>query len=356
MNQLENRLGKAYAIDATINLMTDISGCKPSFFQRDGSLYLVSERGFAKYQQGLVVAHEGYRGEIVGKDLPETKASENIIVSKNRDSNEKTKFIAGEKEFIKPLIFHEDSSGAFNLKSMQVLAQQLKELKDDGKIRMINHSHQYHSHKHGYAADGADTWIGDARVMPLDTYLEIVRSKEDEFHHRFRNVANQRQVEGVLLRSTSEPGEGRLVRIPDVMLITPEIIFTFPRVGRLDNDDKPKGWNENTNLGTKNQSPFYEGVTTSSSEQHPFSSNLTINMQNHEITNQYKFAEYYKGLVGELQKQLGIIDNNIIPIHQFVRRMNATHKIGTTRAYEEYEEEERGRDILRAKRQEQFSK
>lgn len=349
MNISEHRAGKAYAIDAMLHAVTALnSGNTPVSFQRNGAFYALFPNGFGKYTPGLHLAYrqciERDRFRTIHENAPETLASQDAIV-KSTDENEKTVFIKGEKDKFAPLIFNRDSDGAFSLKSMQILEQQLKELGDDGKIRMVTHSQSYHSNKYGYAADGTDTWLGEARVMPFDNYLEIIRDREDLFHQTIRSKADNDQIRGTLYGSCTHPAGGKIVNIPEVMIMTPELMFTFPRAGQLDSHNRLQAWTDTEGLGSNWQSPYYPEI--SMREGKLFSHYIMLNAQRHKVPS-FGLDELAESISGNLMKTFKAMNQDIAPIVHYIDRINTTYIIGIARAEEERDE------IRQARREKQL--
>ena len=179
----------SYAVDTVISVVNELSNTPPVFFQSNEEFYAITPDCFGKVSLGLSLVSNGRNDE-----LPEIIASEDIIIkekdkSRRSRENEKTKFKKGEKKHILPLVFGVDSGVVFSLESIANIASNLGKLPDDGKIRLISHYNQYHSHKHGYAADGSDTWLSAARVMDREVYFNLIKQKEDKFFNVLVDVS-----------------------------------------------------------------------------------------------------------------------------------------------------------------------
>lgn len=183
---LREEAKRIYAIDIVGEIIAKLGASKPAYFQRDGRLFIVSESGFGRLGSGLstdasLLDLPEYRHKERPMDLEEVRASTDAV--EELDSNfsgyhQKVKFAEGEERYIAPIWFRRDSQ-SFSLRDMVKTAGWLTKLPNDGKIRLINHSSRYHSHKYGYAADGEDVWLASARVMGREKYLDLFRKKED---------------------------------------------------------------------------------------------------------------------------------------------------------------------------------
>lgn len=208
-------------LDIVRGLVGKLSGTEPRLFQRDGFLYAVSPSAFGMVRPGL---NTNLIEKIAGGDR------EYVEIKKEKWGGEK-RVVTDKKEakYFAPIAFGDDSN-TFCFDDVRNVAVQLAKLPNDGKIRIIYHDSQYHSHKYGYACEGIDVWAVSAKVMDVAHYLEILRTQEKDFFRDF-GLAEAR-------KSYEEPGRTPFYHhfqnlIPEGIIMTPNIIASFPRGGQL---------------------------------------------------------------------------------------------------------------------------
>ncbi len=311
---------RVYAVDTLIDTVRAISKTEPVYFQRDGSFYAATPDGFGKLGYGLCLRPQNPEKATWRQELPEIVASENILV-KLADENELTKFRRGERTRTRPLLFNKDSCSFMSLESMATTVALLKKLPDDGKIRMIGHSTSYHSHKFGYAADGSDVWLGVARVMKRKTYLEMMRTKEDELIESLTQNG-LRAAERIYEDKTYTFANGRSVEIPDVWVITPNIMLTFPREGRLDYHDRDQSWRADSDLNRRNL-PEYFGIKMY--DESPFTYSLVINRKVINGRTRQDFGRQTTKSLNRLGDELAGVATTLPRIQLFLKSINTLH-------------------------------
>ncbi len=312
---------ESYAIDALIETIKKISISGPVFFQRDEEFYAATPYCFGKIGFGLSTTENtrGWNG--FDKEFPEIGASENIIIGENKSrENEKTEFKKGERDYILPLVFNIDSMGDANLNTISDITSKLKELPDDGKIRMISHDFRYRSHKHGYACDGTDIWLSEARVMDRENYFELMREKEEKFFEALK-TKNEHFLNGAYMISTSYPQGGKPVKIPDSMIVTPNIMLTFPRLGIIDYHNRDQSWDNKKDLGKER--PIYSAISTY--EKSPFLAHLTLNRKIMQAYNLSELEELTSETMEKISKDLVGIKKSMPQIQSFLLRINNIH-------------------------------
>ena len=314
---------RAYAIDAMASTITSISNESPFFFQRDGSFYVVSTCGYGKLSYGLSIRPENPDKHSWKRELPEIIDSDNIIIqmSKNshEDANEKTQFKNGEKPYVAPLIFNRDSNGHSSLEEMANIAKSLKVLPDDGKIRLVSHSQLYHSHKYGYACDGTDTWLDDARVMNRDRYFELIRVIEDKFFETLLD-RNEKAIVRAYAESNVSFSDGRPIKIPDTFIITPNIMLTFPRFGALDFHNPLTTWMADSDLS---ECPVYNRINQI--ERSPFAFYCMINRKMIEAQTANSFEEGMSQSIKSISDDLAGANTAMPLIESFLEKINEAH-------------------------------
>ncbi|MEK6861837.1 MAG: hypothetical protein AABY07_07770, partial [Nanoarchaeota archaeon] len=210
-----------YAVDITLKLMEGLSSSKPHLFQRDGSLFVVSQEGLGVVSFGLSTSQirEPRYGET---QPPEILESRNAILEwVKEDYQTRPRLLEGEEQHLKAIAFGPDST-QFYLKDIVETAGELSKIPDDGNIRLVSHDTRYHSHKYGYAADGIDVLVYAARVMNRERYLELLRKKEEIL----------KEIAGFSVEDKRDLSETyKRLKFPDCVVLTPHIVVSFPRAG-----------------------------------------------------------------------------------------------------------------------------
>lgn len=310
-------MAETHAVDFVLKVMGEISSSKPVLFQRDGSLYVASEEGFGQVTYGLRTEPENIQPWERRGQSPEI--TESVDGIKER-SDGKLKFLDGEQKYLKAIAFGPDYV-SFSLEEITADAQKLAGLPDDGKVRMICHSTRYHSHKFGYGADGIDVNVEIARVMDRNRYLELIREKEDKLIQAIEQMGETRSR-----RDISE--SYKQIKIPDGVIVTPYMIISLPRRGRLHSDtDRPDSWTLNTRLdGKEGFQEHYGSIlhhrVPSTYNESPFKVSVTLNAHNLEN------VDAGDKLLERIGAELNAVKSNIAIADSFVAKMNAAHNTG----------------------------
>ncbi|MBU1198274.1 MAG: hypothetical protein KKF46_05135 [Nanoarchaeota archaeon] len=312
-----------YAVDFVLNVMKELSSTEPVLFQRDGLLYIASEQGFGQVTYGLRTRPEEIQSWENRGQSPEIAESEDAIHKWVGDKyNKKPDFKKGEKPYLKAICFGPDDN-SFTLEEITKGAQELAKLKDDGKIRMVLHRSGYHSHKYGYAADGIDVWVQEARVMDRERYLEIIREKEDKIINRVEGIENVGER-----RDVGESYE-RLT-FPDCVILTPNIMVGLPRSGRLHlHRDELDSWIKSTRLSinysgsTKGSILYHQDMDTY--DESPFGVSVKLNAKVLNASDVKEFDSKRQYLIERISKELIAVNSNMALAEEYVARLNAIH-------------------------------
>ncbi len=268
-----------YAIDLMASLMKEISGEKPAFFQRDDGFYATTTKGFGKLNYWL---------QLHGEDV---------------------QFSDGEKPYVLPLVFDGFSNLKPSLESMISIANQLQKLPDDGKIRMVSHGEDYHANKHGYGCDGTDIWLSAARVMNREKYFELIRQEEDKFREVISGE-DEEEIEKTYAASGISFSSGKMASLPDVTIITPNILMTFPR-----------------NMDRFVNNPFYFNGLGRFDES-PFSFYLDVNKRTLGFSNKERFEKSTSKIIMGLSKDLESLEKIMPEMQSYIGQINKIHNQG----------------------------
>jgi hypothetical protein len=323
MSSQMEAVNKGYAVDFVINVMKELSPSEPVLFQRDGSLYVASSEGFGQVTYGLRTSPEKIESWEKRKQPSEILESEDVIREREGDEDDKgSYFKKGEEPFLKAIAFGTDTQ-RFCLEEMTGVAKKLTKLSDDGKIRMISHGNCYRSHKYGYANDGTDVWVQEARVMDRERYLELVRERED-------GLIQAIELAGKSTDRGSMDESYRGLKLPDCVIITPYLKVSLPRSGRLHlHRSEADSWTSRTEMdlnysgSTKGSILRHEDVNTYGES--PFAVNLTLNAINLQEKNEEGFKSRGEDLVAVITKQLSAVTSSMPIAGKFIERMNAVH-------------------------------
>lgn len=303
----------AYAVDVMVDTVRHITRHNPSLFQRDSAFYAVTPAGFGKVSGGLSLTTQNPEQKEWRCGLPEITDSVNVLLQRGKENYQST-FIEGERERFLPLIFHTDSYGRFSLESMASTAIALSQLPDDGNIRMIGHIISYHSHKYGYAADGSDTWLTAARIMKCSRHLDIMRAREEQFLQALKSGDEKLTKE--VYDSTG------LVRVPNVFIITPQLMLTFPRKGVIDYHHDVS-WKPDTEFS--GEIPVYHEVCTY--DRSPFALHATLNKRDMDATNLDDLQTQTTKEFNALTLQIDGLYCAMPAIELFLASLNAAHDL-----------------------------
>jgi len=311
-----------YAVDFVLNVMKELSSSEPLLFQRDGSLYVASTDGFGRVDYGLLKEPstiQQWRGQSEERQkFLDIAGSTDAIIrwQENEFGGNKPVFQKDEEPYIQAIAFGSDTN-TFTLKKVTKAAQQLAELPNDGKVRMVSHGSNYHSHKYGYAADGTDVYVLEARVMDKEKYLGLVRKEEDKLIGLIGDMERASEAYGRL-------------KIPDCVIVTPYLMVSLPRSGRLHlRRDEPDSWTQDTIMGLN-----YRGTTRGSILEHntiiaciesPFDVNVVINAKSLQGANEEGLKSSGEELLAKVTEQLSAVTSSMPLAQKFIDRMNATH-------------------------------
>ena len=155
----------AFTIDAAVDVLKVIDkpfqGHSRIFaFQRDGQLYLIGGKAVAIIGGGVSCSpYRGYTDATLDSYVPKPFRGKSPII------DESGHIIESEAKYFAPLCRDKDGRENNLAELLEIGEIARKQSLDDGRIRMVSHGTSYHSHKHGYATDGVDVSVTDARVM-----------------------------------------------------------------------------------------------------------------------------------------------------------------------------------------------
>jgi len=193
-----------FLIDAAVDVLNTLhphfkghSGIFP--FQRDDQLYLVGKNAVAVIEGGIPNFYSPNHWD----------TTLDAYISKPFEFKPE-KIEESEKKHLAPICRDADGSRESLAELLEIgLKVRGDDSLLDGRIRMVSHYSRYHSHKHGYAADGVDISVGYFRVMVREEYFDLMRMKE------------------LKARETLDT-EGRGSALPGAVVITNEAAISFP--------------------------------------------------------------------------------------------------------------------------------
>lgn len=197
----------AFSLDAAVDVLKVLdrpimNGHSGIFaFQKDYVLYLIGRKSVAMISEGVSCSpRAGHHDETL--DAYICKPFE----------GEPGKIDESELRYFESLVRDFDGGGN-TLQELLNLGKKIrKDSLDDGRILMLDHEEVYHSHKHGYAADGVDVYLTGARIMMRDEYFDLIRM------HELRARKN-------LETKTKRDAEFAL---PGVSVLTSNFLVSFP--------------------------------------------------------------------------------------------------------------------------------
>lgn len=282
------------------DFMFDIPGYTGSItFQKDGTAYIVSKDAFGQLGWGLRThKRANERGEV-----REIENSKRIIV----EVDHKGKIIPDEKPFVEPLLKLSDK---ISLKDINETVEQLADLGDDGLVRMVDGK---------YAG----------RAIKKDKYREYMLEKENEMLQTRTDLVEEFGRKGI----QDLVGHYDRLSIPDCVLITPYLMISFPRAGRMTNHeiDRPISWRKktefNAHTGTGQSGVVLYFDKPSVYMESPFAVGVTINTAEFALKEIEEGAmikktqEYWK----EVSEQLSLLSQSIDHATWYVEQLNNVH-------------------------------
>jgi hypothetical protein len=208
-----------HVVDIIKNLVTNLSDTKPVLFQRDGELYIITPQAFGRIERGISAPADATQ----------------LIVDKDKNKYH-------DKEYLIPIMKTE----TMTFDTMTTCASKLAALPEDGKIRIVKYSGNYGRFGNTFVNDGKDLELETAVSMDLEEYLQLIRKKEDDIFAKHGKYA-------------------------DSFVVTPYVLATFPRMGKVGYHDAV--WSKYT--------PFYPGTGHSSLNFHESPHGLHVIMNNH---------------------------------------------------------------------------
>ena len=304
-----------YAVDFVLNVMKGLSSSEPVLFQRDGTLFVVSQEGFGQVSYGLRTSPERIESWQKREQSPEILESEDILQHSGDEVHKTKSFRKKDRPYLEAICFGPDAN-LFTLEGLSETARKMAKLPDDKRIRMVSHDSNYHSHKYGYACDGIDVSVAAARVMNRDRYLELIRDRETKIIEAIESLGNAK-IRGEVERAYQKSD------FPDCIIMTPYIMINLPRKGVLDMHGSGQGsWNQRTSLGHNTRMSrggilaYYEIDTSCES---PFGVVIKLNAQTLETA-----RDCDEGLA-RIAKEVGIVNSNRSAAEDFISRLNEAH-------------------------------
>ena len=313
-------MAQAHIVDFVLQAMSSISFGKVNLFQRDGALFIVSDKGFGYVTPGFETTPEPRQDWDKRPQPPEilqsTEIAKWVKPTKNGiidiDSDRIMQISDGEKDYLSAISFGPDTD-SFTLKNIFATAEKLAKLKDDGKIRMASHRSGYHSHKYGYACDGMDVWLESARVMDREKYLELMRQREDE---SLTNLEALETMKGKMdLGSLYER-----CKFPRGMIVTNNLMASFPYPGTFLIGDRDS-WSETTELREK------EGrLPSSTHKESPYNINVKLNSLGIRAYTSTDFGLMRtRTIVRGIDRDLQMLERCMESGEKIIIRMNGIH-------------------------------
>jgi hypothetical protein len=299
-----------HAIDIVHELVNRLSSSRAVMFQRDGIFHIVSGEAIGQIQPGLRTAS----GPHEANDAPEILASENLIEKYDKGYRVIARYAP---ERLKPIVFDEDTT-TYSIAEIVASAEALAKLPDDGKICMIRHGDQYHGHKYGYAADGTDVWLAEARAIERTKYFELMRAEEDALRKEAEHYAARQDAmspSASWYHSDQEPP-----RLPRGVVITPHLIVSFPRGGHL---------NPTSSCGPEMRFNSYECIVEQDEPNHytesPHAAMVTIRTRVINAHRAQDFEAAQQTLMAKLSDELKAVAATMPSLQEHVWETNDFH-------------------------------
>jgi hypothetical protein len=312
-----------YAIRIAIDLMRKISSAEPVIYQRDGAIYIASEAGFIQLPYSITSHESGHNIETP----KEISLSRNVMNLTGDEVHKTPSFSPGEEEYFKA-IMHGPDSRSFTLEDIANTAKNLRKLPDDSNVRMIGHWSSYHSHKGGYATDGGDVGVSDARMMNRGEYIRVLEEKEKGFIYDFDRLCQE--LENVIEPEMTDSWLSKKypsLNLPSFTLITENMMVNIPRHGWLKSAlGDLKIWTRST--------PFYHenerGDIVSYGEintyhESPYAIHITLNQQDISARDPNELKKKTDSMLEQTTKELEAVCSEMWRIQGIIDELNKLH-------------------------------
>jgi hypothetical protein len=298
-----------YSVDAAVEVLRTIdcpfqehSGIFA--FQQDNQLYLIGRKAVAVVDGGIPCSNY-----LSNHDETLDSYISQPFRGKSEVMDEKRRIVKSEAKFFLPLVRDSDGERSTLEDLLKIGEMARKENLDDGRIRMVSHGTRYHSHKHGYAVDGVDVSVTDARVMLRHEYFDLMRMQE----LRARETLDR-----------DDGGENTSMLL-GIVVITNHALLSFPFPTKFRQDD----YRNDLNRHYGNDSPFVNEAMTSfsrgisSSTESPYTFNVNLLGGNLPKTSSPDdFSKNY----GEILKTLERLKDCYTPgVQAIVEEANSLH-------------------------------
>ena len=265
-----------FSIDAAVESLRALDGLPEKYgvsaFQRNNHLHLVGRSAVAVLDYGIPCSPFESHWDDLGYISEPSRMKSNVI-------NNSGRILKSERRHFKPLILDSDGDNPTLddvLKAGEII---YRKLPNDGKIRMISHSADHHSHKHGYASDGVDVSVADARVMVRQEYFDLMRMEELKRRANF----------------DEKPF------LPGVVLITKHGLASFPFPISLRQDDFKRDWRNNSPVIVDRMIEF-EKSPPLKTDKSPYSFNVMLFSERQEFPSLEAFSKGYGDTLEELAR------------------------------------------------------
>jgi hypothetical protein len=112
--------------------------------------------------------------------------------------------------------------------------------------------------------------------------------------------------------------------MPDMFIVTPNVMLTLPRSGSIDSHDENRAWNFQTDLGDAH-TPHYPEVPTY--QKSPFNFSFTFNSRKVIERRTENFSETLAAYQGEVAFSVQEFNNSLPVMEAFIAKMNSAHNV-----------------------------
>lgn len=322
--------GKSRIYQSVIDTVGRISGEEPVIFQRDGHVVVASTKGFGMIKYALPTEFTTWEERAsLGRGIPEPEARKYsrpvLLKVKAPGRTSELKGDDPELRYFQPLIMDPDGGG-ITLGGMEEIVKAHSQLPVDGNVRMVNHNSWYHSHKHGYVADGTSVAPTAGRVMSRDKFLELIEDTEDaifaDMEREFGRLKENDSRVPESLRVYGEHGDRGSIVLPDAFVLTPNIFVSFIRGGEPNMSRVSNRWNRKTELATN---PYVKFDLPDSCERDQFSMNVIINSQRISAKDARSYRAEQRRISEETSKELEKIEVTVQAMEPMIAKLNGLH-------------------------------
>ena len=312
-----------YGIDIVVDVLSKLCppGCSPVMFQRDDKFYVATPRAFGHVGYGLFTHYAA------GEPHPDMEGATNLVLSRRSNGMQGSEGVYSDAEWevLRHLGTSYRTKGAFTLDDMMRVG---RDASCDDDIRVLRGAY--------YFDDRAPSVAGASKIG-REEYFSRMRAKEDAMR------------EALLAREDGSIHEDFL--FPDCVVVTPDFILSFPRVGHLklqrhtpydswttDRSHFVSGKSVKTSQGLRSRDQLLDYYGMEMMVENPFKIGVLFNAGEGVATEVSELPDLPRFMVAQSAYAQATSALNNFSLDGFLRKWNGAHNEAFAAEIELYEE------------------